>query len=446
MCLVTATVVSGCSSWNIFGSSPPQQTQQLSATTSSQTAWIVDSATNCATTNPFAQDGEFIRWFGRCRSGKLDGYGTLIWYRYGVETERNEGTFAGGALNGTVVTTYANGNIIYGQYNRGRRNGLFVVVDRSGGHIWATYENNKLVKRAQLTRTAFNQWRSQLSASRAATALHKSLVYFYGTNRVDNLQTATKAPIQQQPVRPLASTSSALKLPTFNGPPGHQPIQPLRSAQAYLTTPHGQSWQYQPAAYNPSSPAPVLPDQDYRVAADGLFARAYKYERSGQIRKAWRLYDELLLTYPSAPVALLANNRLVELKGYELANQTASNGEPQRAGSGYVTTVNSPVPVPNGGLGAKEKSRTLKLLPTSDDVARSACSRDGLYESNSKWCGVVVSDDGDYYKVRVNDVTLRGFGTIGIDRSVCTGNTFLTWFSRGTLVRVPKACVFVRRG
>ena len=122
--------LSGCSSWNVFGSSRTAAAAAPSILASiNHVNWIIDGTTRCATTNPYAQEGENIRWYGRCRDGKLDGYGTLIWYRYGMETERNEGMFSDGELHGTVVTTHANGNIIYGEYDKGLRNGLFVVVD-----------------------------------------------------------------------------------------------------------------------------------------------------------------------------------------------------------------------------------------------------------------------------------------------------------------------------
>ena len=107
-----------------------------------------------------------------------------------------------------------------------------------------------------------------------------------------------------------------------------------------------------------------------------------------------------------------------------------------------VVTVNSPEP--SGTL--RPASLTPSQASRSPALHRQVCSRDGLYESNSGWCGTVTGEQGHYYWVRVDDVYLRGFATIGITRSACTGNNFLTWFSRGSSVKVPKQCMTFQVG
>ena len=46
-----------------------------------------------------------IRWSGACVDGKASGYGLVRRYEDGIESERNEGHFVGGKLNGYAVWT-----------------------------------------------------------------------------------------------------------------------------------------------------------------------------------------------------------------------------------------------------------------------------------------------------------------------------------------------------
>ncbi|MCK6454649.1 MAG: hypothetical protein L6R19_27965, partial [Alphaproteobacteria bacterium] len=121
-------------------------------------SWIKDPGNGCATSNPFPNPEESIRWFGNCRDGKLDGRGTLTWYRDGVETERNEGTFKNGELDGFVTTRSAEGYIVYGQYKQGVRHGQFMTVRNTGDHIKASYLNGQLVSQAKLTPQEVLEW------------------------------------------------------------------------------------------------------------------------------------------------------------------------------------------------------------------------------------------------------------------------------------------------
>jgi hypothetical protein len=121
------------------------------------TLWVKDPQSGCATTNPFPNPNESIRWFGNCRDGKLDGRGTLVWYRDGVETERNEGSFKEGELDGYAVTKYPEGYVVHGQYRRGQRHGQFMTI-RGGDYIRATYYNGGLVSQSRLTAEEAADW------------------------------------------------------------------------------------------------------------------------------------------------------------------------------------------------------------------------------------------------------------------------------------------------
>lgn len=130
----------------------------LAASSAFAVAWIKDAENGCATSNPFPGPNESIRWLGNCRDGKLDGRGTLTWYRNGVETERNEGSFKDGELDGFASTRSAEGYIVYGQYKQGLRHGQFMTVRSNGEHIKATYADGQLVSQAKLTPQEIVEW------------------------------------------------------------------------------------------------------------------------------------------------------------------------------------------------------------------------------------------------------------------------------------------------
>ena len=109
---------------------------------------IADPATGCATSNPYPEgpDGsESIRWNGACQDGLLSGYGTLVWYRDGAETERNEGMFWSGELHGPATTSYPDGTRILGTYNVGQRNGQFMSFRPDGGHTDSEFSAGRLI-------------------------------------------------------------------------------------------------------------------------------------------------------------------------------------------------------------------------------------------------------------------------------------------------------------
>ena len=71
-------------------------------------------------------------WSGSCLRGRLHGAGVLIWFEDGVETERDEGTFRNGELDGPSVITLADRTTIFGNYRDGVRHGEFMIVQTSG--------------------------------------------------------------------------------------------------------------------------------------------------------------------------------------------------------------------------------------------------------------------------------------------------------------------------
>ncbi len=565
--------------------------------------FLVDSITRCGTISPFYVAGESIRWFGACRDGRLEGPGTLIWYRDQVEFERNVGTFKDGEFDGSVVTTFPDGQVIYGQYSVGARNGDFMVVRQDGSKIAAVYERGALKSQRRLDDTEAAQWAKLKSVPAAAysqtaqvakkpqpvlpqaqTAPQRQVAvtprvasaqqkiapaqqvrparraapvsaegdeegwigsFFSALNplnwglfdAVSGLFGSSTAEIEQQPraisvaaaavpvqsataprsaaqrprapaatrrlldqprpiaaqptARPAARQVAAAPQPT----PAYQPpviVERTSNAtlygkvydmRAFLAEPY-------PLAKMPNAKAsiPVMPSaglapgigyQDAAFAgqlpgaqpwrpsgvttarteiADSLFAQAYEAEQQGDRGRATSIYEQVLLRHPSAPSASIANDRLTALRGagtqvaYAAAAATAAAtatataaGQPDEqvavAGSGaHVIAMNNPYPAPYRSPVDPSASAAGGFYG-SPLINHEVCTRDGLYDSNAKWCGVVRRDDGEQLLVEVRDVHVPGFGMFGITRSACTGGQMLTWFSRNTTVSVPRQCL-----
>ncbi len=187
--------------------------------------------------------------------------------------------------------------------------------------------------------------------------------------------------------------------------------------------------------------------------ADGLFTRAYRAEQAGDFVGAEALYERIIVKYPSAASARLANDRLNGLRTWVTA-RPASITQPQPeaiappTNTEYIVigddkrviTVNSPVPARNLRPDGTSQAGISQIY-NSEILNKRVCSRKELYEDGANWCGMVRRDDGSHLVIEVRDVNLKSFGQIGIGRSTCTGGTFLNWFSKGTTLRVPRNCM-----
>ncbi|MDA1059575.1 MAG: hypothetical protein O3C65_12895 [Proteobacteria bacterium] len=195
-------------------------------------------------------------------------------------------------------------------------------------------------------------------------------------------------------------------------------------------------------------PAPLVSPGSLSAApltADTLFSTAYRLELQGRYGEAERQYHDLLIAHPSSPAALLANARLEALVGARGTVQMAQSAPPPDLPSPrdqYVVSANSPTPR-FSGLPPAGTVGNPALALESALINKTVCSQNGLYANDARWCGIVTFDEGQFMRVEVTDIKINGFGQIGITRSTCTGNTFLTWFSRGTSIRVPKRCMAV---
>lgn len=195
-----------------------------------------------------------------------------------------------------------------------------------------------------------------------------------------------------------------------------------------------------PVTVSPSRAAAPIARAPATTTADALFSSAYQLELQGRYADAERLYHDILVAHPSSPTALLANARLESLRQSRGTVQVAQAAPPRQ--SEYVVSANSPAPR-YSGLPPRGTAGNPALALESELINKTVCSQNGLYGNDARWCGIVTFDEGQFMRVEVTDIKINGFGQIGITRSTCTGNTFLTWFSRGTSIRVPKRCMQV---
>ncbi len=433
--------------------------------------WIVDESSGCGTSNPFPSPEESIKWFGECKDGRLHGRGTLIWYRGNAETERNDGTFKDGELHGEAIITYPDGHVIVGQYNAGRRHGRFITVTPDGTHIEASYRNGKPASQRTLGPGQVAAWKRERAARLAASlpegpprpaqwAAPSPASAPRPSTRPANRAVASNGSAAAVPARPVAprgtnvaprSTARFATLPVRGRPSATELARYYAGAGGVATGYHGAVTPARPPAafapllrppdgtakplVDPAPPAATAPHD--AAEADKLFTKGYRSERAGRFVEAEGIYERILMQFPSAQSAVLANTRLDALR-----NRNGADGG-TRGGGARGVAVYAPNPVRQyGGRGSRvDRASRYK---ESADIGRRVCTLGGLYEDGARWCGVIIGDESSHFRVEVRRVELPGFGTVGIGRSTCTGNTFINWFSRGASIRVPKQCLTVQ--
>ena len=94
--------------------------------------WIADPANGCRVWNPYPLPNESIRWSRQCPDGTLQGHGVLEWFKDGKLTERTEGDFRDGKLNGWGTYRKADGSRYDGVFQNGRPHGQGKAVYRDG--------------------------------------------------------------------------------------------------------------------------------------------------------------------------------------------------------------------------------------------------------------------------------------------------------------------------
>lgn len=104
--------------------------------------WIADPNSGCAVWNPAPQPGETIAWDGECDGERATGYGILKWMRNGQETERAEGQFSAGKLEGKGVWWWASGHRYQGEFSAGEFSGEGVFTWPDGARYSGEFLHN----------------------------------------------------------------------------------------------------------------------------------------------------------------------------------------------------------------------------------------------------------------------------------------------------------------
>lgn len=187
---------------------------------------MVDPASQCGTTSPFATGTETISWSGACRDGRLHGAGVLVWFRDGELTERDEGTFVNGELHGAAVISYPDETTIQGHYRGGVRHGEFMLVLPDQTYVCSVYVDGRQISQERLDRRAIKAWRDARKAELRASAAQS-------TPRRPEATTAMPAPSASAPVAPAARTPAAAPQPA--APARRQFAEPAPSPGAAST-------------------------------------------------------------------------------------------------------------------------------------------------------------------------------------------------------------------
>ena len=105
-----------------------------------QPGWIADARSGCRVWNPAPQPKEAITWSGACQNGLAQGRGVLQWFQDNKPSERSEGEYRDGKLNGRGVYVWANGNRYEGEWRDGKPNGVGRLALANGdvfNGLWA---------------------------------------------------------------------------------------------------------------------------------------------------------------------------------------------------------------------------------------------------------------------------------------------------------------------
>lgn len=249
--------------------------------------WIVDSSNGCGTSNPFPKPNESISWKGGCRDGKLDGPGTLTWYRNNIETERDQGNFRGGELDGEAVISYPDGHAIIGTYRDGQRHGEFIVTKPNGQVTISQYEDGRFVSEKQLSASEATARAPEIAARRRQFGDAPRAVA--SAPSMPARARATPEPVVAAPV----IASAPVPPPPLPAPlPATPPVAPIAAARSVA----------------PAAPPPSLPAAAPTYAPSPAFAASVAPPMASQAPVAQLIPPPGVNPAPAAPPPLLAQN------------------------------------------------------------------------------------------------------------------------------------------
>lgn len=116
-----------------------------------QPGWIADTKTGCRVWNPSPQPNETISWSGRCPNGAAQGRGVTQWFVAGKPSERHEGEFLDGTLNGRGLSTLSDGSRYEGEFRHSTKNGRGFYSWPSGNRYDGEWRDDKRNGRGVLT-------------------------------------------------------------------------------------------------------------------------------------------------------------------------------------------------------------------------------------------------------------------------------------------------------
>ena len=146
----------------------------------------------------------------------------------------------------------------------------------------------------------------------------------------------------------------------------------------------------------------ALSDGAVASDAEAVFAEAYRLEQRAAFAQALQYYNLVIDRFPGSPLVVIAEQRVALLAG----QQAVAVNEPSVLGPGDY-----------------------------------ACTIDGLFARQARWCGVVRQLRYPYFLVEVRDVQFNSWFTFWFTRSTCTGDTLLSWFSQGDQIWIPRTCL-----
>jgi hypothetical protein len=136
-------------------------------------------------------------------------------------------------------------------------------------------------------------------------------------------------------------------------------------------------------------------------AAETAFATAWQLDTAGAGAESVRAWSDFVDRFADSPLAPIATQRLAALSGRPAA------ADPPR------------------------------VLADGDYV----CSAPGLYAHDARWCGWVRSGAEPWYLVELGSIQLKTIWAFGFRSSTCTGNRFLSYFSYGERIWIPRSCI-----
>ena len=136
--------------------------------------------------------------------------------------------------------------------------------------------------------------------------------------------------------------------------------------------------------------------------AEALFAEAYRLEQRAAFGQAAQYYNLVIDRFPGSPLVGIAEERVARLAGQQ------------------AVAVNEPTALAPGDY---------------------ACTLQGLYPNQARWCGVVRQMRYPYFLVEVTDLHLNAWYALWFSASTCTGDRMLTWFSQGDRIWIPRTCL-----